>query len=246
MRNGDSLCGDATRSGSAGNVEVRPEAFPFGNALDGEPLGGSGGSSVAGEGPLWYSGLAMHPADEDLRWTERARKPLASCAFFQFYSSERLSRSGKSATVCLLSSPDWVNVVPVVKDPRGEECFLMVRQYRHGADLITTEFPAGLVEPGEDPLSAAHRELTEETGYRAGRMTLLGRVAPNPAFMDNWCSTFLAEDLALEVAPSPDETEELATVVLPAREVYQGAGRGELVNSLVLVGLLWYRLAGQS
>ena len=218
-----------------------PAALALGDAL---PQGfRPARGSVAVRGGLWYSGLAMRPSDEHLRWTERARTRLASCAFFQFYSSERRSHSGKTASICLLSAPDWVTVVPVLRDPRGEDCFLMVRQYRHGADLITTEFPAGLVEPGEDPLDAARRELREETGYRAERLTFLGRVAPNPAFMDNWCSTFLAEDLVLVGSATPDELEELSTVVLPVREVQQGVGTGELVNSFVLVSLLWYQRA---
>ena len=185
----------------------------------------------------------MRPADEHLRWTEHARTRLASCAFFQFYSSERQSASGKSASFCLLDAPDWVNIVPVLRDSSGEERFLMVRQYRHGADLVTTEFPAGLVEPGEDPANAARRELMEETGHRAGRMTLLGRVSPNPAFMNNWCSTYLAEDLVPAGGPTLDELEELSTVSLSVREVEEGIGQGELVNSMVLVALLWYRLA---
>jgi len=208
---------------------------------NGNPL--CGGSLVAVRAALWYSGLSMRPADEHLRWTEHARTRLASCAFFQFYSSERRSNSGKSASFCLLDAPDWVNIVPVLRDPSGEERFLMVRQYRHGADLITTEFPAGLLEPGEDPVAAAHRELREETGYRAGRMTLLGRVSPNPAFMNNWCSTYLAEDLVPAGEPNLDELEELSTVTLSARALEEGIGRGELVNSMVLVALLWYRLA---
>ena len=185
----------------------------------------------------------MRPADEHLRWTEHARTRLASCAFFQFYSSERRSISGKSASFCLLDAPDWVNIVPVLRDPSGEERFLMVRQYRHGGDLVTTEFPAGLLEPGEDPSEAARRELREETGYRAGRMTLLGRVSPNPAFMNNWCSTYLAEDLVLDGQQNLDELEELSTVTLTARELEEGLGQGELVNSMVLVAFLWYRLA---
>ena len=124
----------------------------------------------------------------------------------------------------VLAAPDWVTVVPVLRMPGREDVFLMVRQYRHGVELITTEFPAGLVEPGENSLHAALRELEEETGHRAGRMTLLGRVSPNPAFMNNWCSTFLAEDLARVGGLTLDETEELDVLEIPVstlRESYR-------------------------
>ena len=149
---------------------------------------------------------------------------------------------GKSAEFCILTAPDWVTVVPVLPGEKGEELLLMVRQYRHGAGIITTEFPAGLVDPGEDPLAAAERELEEETGCRAGRMTLLGRVSPNPAFMTNWCSTYLAEDLVRVGELSLDATEELLPLTLSRGELSARIGSGELVNSLTLVAFfLWER-----
>ena len=119
----------------------------------------------------------------------------------------------------------------------------MVRQYRHGAEMVTTEFPAGLVEPGEDALRAAERELAEETGRRAGRMTLLGRVSPNPAFMTNWCTTFLAEDLVRVHDGALDALEDLDVLEVPVRAVEERIGTGELVNSLVMVALHWYARA---
>ena len=104
----------------------------------------------------------------------------------------------------------------------------MVRQYRHGADLITTEFPAGLVERGEDPAAAAGRELMEETGFRAGRLTLLGELTPNPAFMTNRCFTYLAEDLHPVGGPALDDLEALESLSLPVAEVEDRAGGAKL------------------
>jgi ADP-ribose pyrophosphatase len=151
---------------------------------------------------------------------------------------------GKSGEFCILTAPDWVTVVPVLPGAEGEERLLMVRQYRHGAGIITTEFPAGLVDPGEEPLAAAARELEEETGYRAGRMTLLGRVSPNPAFMTNWFSTYLAEDLVRVGELSLDDTEELLPLTLSRAELGRRIGTGELVNSLTLVSFfLWEQQA---
>ncbi len=61
----------------------------------------------------------------------------------------------------------------------------MVKQYRHGSDSITLEFPAGMVDPGEDAKETAKRELLEETGYTSQSIVLVGKVNPNPAFMTN-------------------------------------------------------------
>jgi len=157
---------------------------------------------------------------------------------------ERTSARGKKGEFWVLMAPDWVNVVPVVTTPSGEPGFLMVRQYRHGADAITTEFPAGLIEPGEDPAGAAARELEEETGWRAGRLTPLNTVAPNPAFMNNRSFTFLAEDLVKTGEIRPDELESLEPRIVAASEIERSLGTGEYVNALTVLGYLWYRHRG--
>ncbi|MGO9411638.1 MAG: NUDIX hydrolase [Spirochaetia bacterium] len=178
--------------------------------------------------------------DERLRWRELSRRRLTSHSLFDLSLSERASTEGARGEFLILNAPDWVNVVAVVRNAEGEECFLMVRQYRHGLGAVTTEFPAGLVEPGEDPREAGTRELREETGYRAGRMTLLGRVSPNPAFMTNWCSTYFAEDLERVGEKTLDSLEQLEAVEVPARTLRENIGTGEFINSLVMVAYYLY------
>ena len=81
-----------------------------------------------------------------------------------------------------IEAPDWVSVI-VEKD----EKFLMVKQLRFGTMEITTEFPSGTVEENEPPITAACRELREETGIIIDEndLALLGTCSPNPAFMRN-------------------------------------------------------------
>jgi ADP-ribose pyrophosphatase len=142
----------------------------------------------------------------------------------------------------VLTAPDWVNVVPVLKDPAGGVRFLMVRQYRHGIEKVTTEFPSGLVDPGEGPAEAAARELLEETGRTAGKLVLLGKISHNPPFMTNWCYSFLAEDLSDAGEQRLDPLEVLDVVEVPKGDLELSIGTGEYVNSLVMVALLWYNL----
>ncbi len=178
--------------------------------------------------------------DEHLRWKELSRRRVTRHSLFDLSVAQRVSASGVRGEFLILNAPDWVNVVAVTPNAAGEECFLMVRQYRHGAEAITTEFPAGLIEQGEDPADAARRELLEETGCRAGRLRLIGTVSPNPAFMTNTCYTYLAEDLTRVAEKSLDELEQLEAVEVPVRTVSERIGTGELVNSLVIVAFLWY------
>jgi 8-oxo-dGTP pyrophosphatase MutT (NUDIX family) len=185
----------------------------------------------------------MNGADDRLRWVEKSRRRVAASPLFDIYTSRRAAADGRTGEFWVLDAPDWVNVVPVLEAPGREARFLMVRQFRHGASLITTEFPAGIVERGEEPRAAAERELLEETGYRAARMTLLGKVLPNPAFMGNWCYTFLAEGLAPGAGAGTDAMEVLEAVAIPVSDVEGLMGSGEYVNSLALVALSLYHKA---
>lgn len=178
--------------------------------------------------------------DDRLMWRELESRELFSNPIFDVRVSHRTSRSGAAGDFYLLHARDWVNVVPLMRGGSAGDRFLMVRQYRHGLDGITLEFPAGILEPGEDPWAAAGRELQEETGRSAGRITLLGKVSPNPAFMDNWCWTYLAEDLSAPGKPHLDDTEVLDVHEVPVSEVLDGMATGELVNSLSMVALLLY------
>ncbi len=186
----------------------------------------------------------MQGTDAHLGWEERARRRIATCALFELYAVERTSARGKTGEFWVLDAPDWVNVVPVTTTEEGEPALIMVRQFRHGAELITTEFPAGLIEPGEEPSAAAARELEEETGYRAGRLTPLNTVLPNPAFMNNRSYTFLAEDLTRVGGTNLDELEALEPRIVPVSEIERSLGTGEYVNSLTVLGFLWYRSRG--
>ncbi len=174
----------------------------------------------------------------ELGWRELSRDLVARSPIFGLWRSRRAAADGRQGEFWLLEAADWVNVVAVVDAP--EPCFLMVRQYRHGIRQVTTEFPAGLVEPGETAEEAAGRELLEETGYRAGRLRVLSRFAPNPAFMTNWCTTFLAEGLVRVAEPAPDSLEVLEHRLVPVRELEAAVGTGEYVNSLVMVALSCY------
>ena len=184
-----------------------------------------------------------------LLWKEEARALLQRCPIFDLYRSERTGliagEGPRSGEFYLLEARDWVTVVPMVRDASGRESFLMVRQFRHGIEQVTLEFPAGLVERGEAPQAAARRELEEETGHAPGRIERLGTVAAAPAFMTNWCHVHVAWDLRPAGSQSLDETEVLDLVTVPVDEADGRMGSGELVNSVTLVSYyFWLRWKG--
>lgn len=181
-----------------------------------------------------------------LRWEESSRREVLRCPVFTAYRSERTAGAAKgrrqSGTFYILDAADWVTVVPVVRMGDGADAFLMVRQYRHGIERVTLEFPAGLVEPGEPPEAAARRELEEETGHRADSLLLAATMGAAPAFMTNWCHVYVAGGLRRSGGLSLDEGERLEAVTVPAAEVLERMGTGELVNSITAMSLYcWLR-----
>ncbi len=110
-------------------------------------------------------------------WRELERETVANCRVFEVERSVAVSPvDGKPRTFHRIQSVNWAQIVPVTADQE----VVLVRQYRHGDQRVTLEIPGGLIDPGEDPATAALRECLEETGYRARAALSLGVVAPNP------------------------------------------------------------------
>lgn len=159
--------------------------------------------------------------DNGLKWERIASEKLLKTRVFNVLSQTETSPTGVTGDYIALEGPDCVVVVP-----ETEGCFVTVRQWRHGAGALTTEFPGGVVDGGEDPASAAYRELLEETGYKAGKLTFLGSCSPNPAIFKSRLYFYLAEELTPtgETHPDPDE---LINVRLVPRDEFISAFGGE-------------------
>lgn len=175
-----------------------------------------------------------------LEWTEISRKILNKCRIFDLYQVEKISPHGDQGNFFLLDAPDWVTVIPLLKDNKGIDCFLMVEQYRHGSNEITLEFPAGMVDDGEMPLKAAKRELLEETGYSSGKIIEIGAVSPNPAFMNNLTYTFIADDLDSIAEQALDNDEFIHFHLIPCKDVIDKMGTGRYSNGIMMIALAFY------
>src|SRR5215212_2238291 len=126
-----------------------------------------------------------------------------------------------------LQRPDAAIIVPLTAS--GE--VVLVRQYRPPLEMMELGPPAGLVEEGERPEEAAHRELSEETGYTGGEWELLGSVASSPSLKDNWAYLFLAYGVEETAAPDPDEHELVEVVRVPVEELADLVHAGKIVSS---------------
>lgn len=145
-------------------------------------------------------------------------------------------RTGKEHDFIIIDSPDWINVIPLTE----QEDVIMVKQYRHGTRQITLELPGGMVDPGDTTEQAARRELLEETGYKAKSFVQLGAVDPNPAILNNRCTTFVARNLTKINDGDFDETEDIEVVSVPLITIPSLIQDGTITNSLIVVAFWWY------
>ena len=145
----------------------------------------------------------------------------------------RNPRNGQAFDRLVLESVDWVNMVAL--DEQGR-C-IMIRQYRFGVGYNTLETPGGMVDPGEDSLMAARRELLEETGYAAEEWHYLGAVEPNPAIHNHLCHHWLARNASPSGEQGLGDGEAIAVELMSEAEVRQAVVSGELKHALALSAL---------
>lgn len=125
-----------------------------------------------------------------------------------------------------------VIIVPVDADGN----LLFVRQYRHAAGQDLLELPAGTLEEGEEPSVCAAREIREETGYAAGKLTGLGKFFLAPGYSTEQMSVFLATDLSF--APLDADADEFISVEkVTVDEALKRAVRGEIPDAKSLAAL---------
>ena len=114
---------------------------------------------------------------------------------------------------------------------------LLVKQYRHAVRAVTLEIPAGTLEPGEEPLAAAQRELREETGYRAGQLDRLGGIYTAPGFSTEYIHFYLATQLTPDRL-AMDDDEVIDLIRLPLSEAVDLIRAGQIDDGKSVSGLL--------
>ncbi|HYO88746.1 MAG TPA: NUDIX hydrolase [Candidatus Limnocylindrales bacterium] len=141
-------------------------------------------------------------------------------------------QNGQTAKRELVRHPGAVAIVPLIGDD-----VLMVRQFRIAAGRMMLEIPAGTLNPGEEPLVCAERELQEETGYKPGALTTLGGIFVAPGYTTEFIHLFLAEDLS-ESRLAMDEDEFIDLVRLPLTEALDLIDSGAIMDGKSISALL--------
>lgn len=174
--------------------------------------------------------------DEKLKWKTNSVRELLKTFLFKINAkNETAEANGITADFYTIDTSDWVIVIP-----EHNENFLMVKQWRHGEEALSVEFPGGVIDEGEEPLEAALRELKEETGFESAKVTKLGEVNPNPALFSNHVHVYLAEELKATGTQNLDETEFINYLEIPKKEVFANMGNKEFCHGIMGTALMFY------
>lgn len=187
----------------------------------GEPLRRS---LVLGDEDPRDAALAEQPLTEDVAWTGR------------IFNVNRLRvelPDGRQALRDVVRHPGAVAIVALTDD--GRIC--LVRQYRTSLSRVTVEIPAGKLDPGEDPLACAKRELREETGMEADQMAFLTTIATSVGFTDELIHIYMATGLNF-VASNPDADEFINVDLVPLPELIDAVLDGRIEDCKTVTGAL--------
>lgn len=158
--------------------------------------------------------------------------------FLRVYEDTVRCPDGHVAPREYLRHPGAVMVVPVLDDGR----LVLERQFRYPLGRSIVEFPAGKIDPGEDVVACAQRELREETGYVAREWTYLGGFHNAVGYCDEKIEVYLARGLAFDATVDNDgEVLEVFTATLP--ELLAWIDAGEVTDVKTIIGAYWLQRA---
>ncbi|MGQ0752463.1 MAG: NUDIX domain-containing protein [Betaproteobacteria bacterium] len=154
--------------------------------------------------------------------------------FFEVCRDKVRRPDGKPAVREYIRHPGAVMMVPLL----DENTVLLVRQFRYPLRRHFIEVPAGKMEPGEDPLATAKRELTEECGYEAARWRHLATLHPCIGYSDERIELYLARELR-HVGAGPDDGEFLEVLPTPIDQALKWVREGRITEVKAIIGLMW-------
>ena len=143
--------------------------------------------------------------------------------------------SGRIATREVVEHPGAVAIVAITRDDK----VLLLRQAHHPIQRVLLGLPAGTLEPGESLEACARRELTEETGYRAGTVTQIASYFTSPGYTSEQLTIFLAEDCEFADGEiDPDELISVSPIGLSEIPAMVVPGPEQIQDAKTLIGLL--------
>lgn len=173
---------------------------------------------------------------ESLSWTTETRENAYSCPGFSIVHETVTLPDGTQTDFDYLHDEPSVVVLPFTPD--GD--LVLIEEWRQAIKRVTRGFPAGGLEPGEDPREAAHRELTEETGYEATRVRTLATFEPATGISDATFHYVVANGCRPTGSQNLDDDESIRVETGTLEELFRALLQGELRDGRTALGVLYY------
>lgn len=142
--------------------------------------------------------------------------------------------NGTTTDVEFIEHPGAAAIVPFLDDHR----ILLLKQYRHALKQYIWEIPAGTLDPREDVITCARRELIEETGYAANEWQKLGEIAPLPGYSNECIHIYMAT--ALQPAEQNLDEDEIINVQrIEFKDAIDMIGKGKIRDAKSIAGLFF-------
>ncbi len=179
--------------------------------------------------------MSLTPEEKKELFKKAKRKTVYKATHFDYVVDEIRSPAGILHTYDTVVHPGASVMIPVDEEGR----LILVRQYRHSIGTYTYEFPAGKIDSGEDPETAALRECQEEIGKLPKKLTKLFITYPAPSYSSEQLHFFLARDLVDRSLPK-DELEAIDVHHLTLKEALQLVNEGKIIDAKTALGILYY------
>ena len=159
---------------------------------------------------------------------------------FRVHHDKLIEPGGKHSERDVIRHNGSVVILAIDRSKSKKDPWIVVeRQYRHAANQFLWELPAGKLDPGEEPLAGAQRELEEETGYRAKKWKPLVEYFASPGFLGESMKVFLAEGLIPGDA-HPEEDEEIELRLVKLSDALKMIEQGAILDGKTLTSVLLY------
>ena len=154
--------------------------------------------------------------------------------FLTLNKDKVLLPNGKTSTREWIQHPGAVCCIPILSDGK----IALIKQYRYSVKKEMIEIPAGKLDRNEIPEECAQRELEEEIGYKASKLTFLANIHPAIGFTDEKMWLYLAEDL-VKTKQSLDADEFLVLFPTKLKEAVDMVWSGKITDVKTIIGILW-------
>ena len=176
----------------------------------------------------------LPPGDQHLREERISGEDIYGGIFLNMKRDRVSLPDGQEAVREYLTHPGAVAILAILEDGR----ILLERQYRYPIAKVCMEIPAGKLDPNEDPLVCAQRELEEETGYSASKWSYVRRIHPVISYSTEFIDIYLAEGLQSGKSRL-DEEEFLDVFAAPLDEILAWVEQGVITDVKTTIAIYW-------